>query len=363
MKKKHVILEILFFIFFSIILLKSNNIMAAEKTDYIIVGDSRTLGLYGSVTGNWTSQPINTTKKVNEKNVKFLAVSGIGYDYWFGNSSNYSKITSALSEAKNGSSCLIWLGINGNITDDYAVKYVNALEILAKKHPNVKIYFCSVTGIYNKEYDKYYSPMNNTKITNFNNKVNSLIKQKSKSNLLYMDVANTSVKIGSESRTVNNWVINSSKHASDGLHYSSELYKAIWEQAMTGKATKTSSSSNVKTTIKSSIQMSDKQDKREEVEFSDVLTDLDGYSDVGDIETNSKSKVENTTGKILSFITNIGIVLSILIPAIIGIKYMILGNMEFRKDLVPYIIGATILFSICLITKIIYNIGKGINSI
>ena len=364
------------------LLFNSINVRAAEKYDYIIVGDSRTLGIYDAYTGNYTMNSVNKLIQINGKNVKILAVSGIGYDYWFTQSSHYSQITSSLTDLKKDGSCFIWLGINGNITNAYATKYVNSLDKLARSNPNKNIYFCSVTGIYQQEYDKYYKySINNNAITNFNNNVRSGINGKNCSNLRFKDVANTSVKIGSNTQTVNNWVVNSNKYATDGLHYLGEnriLYKAIWEQAMTNNNLEQSEptsgvstsggrlSSSVGSGVDYSFSVSADSvagEDREVYAFTDVFSNTDYYSDIDDIDSDSKEKVEKNTGKILGVITNIGIVLSILMPALIGIKYMIFGNMEPRKDIVPYIVGATILFSICILTKIIYIIGKGISSI
>lgn len=365
MKKK--LLIIFFIILIIVLIIFPKTALADGKSDYIIVGDSRTIGMYNSYTGGTSGQPVDATKTVNGKNVKFLAVSGIGYDYWFGNSSHYSQITSALANAKNGSSCFIWLGINGNISDSYATKYANALETLAKKYSNVNIYFCSVTGIYNEQYDKWYATMDNTKIANFNNKVKNLIKNKSRSNLRYKDVANTTVKIGSESKTVNSYVVNSSKYAPDGLHYLPVLYKAIWEQAMTNnKIGDTNSSGGIigesghstGSGARYSLSTSSGEEARGEVDFTDVLSNNDYYSDVGGIEENSKNKVENKIGKVIGVITNIGIVLSVLVLVCIGIKYIFSGKMDAKKDMVPYLIGTVMLFSVCIIAKVIMTMTE-----
>ena len=50
---------------------------------------------------------------------------------------------------------------------------------------------------------------------------------------------------------------------------------------------------------------------------------------------------------------------------IIGIKYM-LGSVEekaqYKKSLLPYIIGAVILFASVNLVQILYNVGMGINN-
>ena len=106
--------------------------------------------------------------------------------------------------------------------------------------------------------------------------------------------------------------------------------------------------------------------KREERSYTDVLSDISYYTNIGNISSDEANKVETTVGKILSIITNIGIVISVLIPAILGVKYM-LGSVEekaeYKKDIIPYLVGAVMLFAICTVIKILQSIGEQINSI
>ena len=235
----------------------------------------------------------------------------------------------------------------------------------------MKIYFCSITGIYNPEYDKWYSPMDNTKITNFNNKVKNLINSKGRSNLSFLDIANKNVRIGTETKTVNNWVINSNTHASDGLHYSSTLYKAIWDQAMTSVGSGSivnsytynpDNYSGDGASMGSSVRMEGSEgETRENINFEDVLSNKDYYANVGDLDATNKDKVEKTAGKVVGVLTNIGIVLSIIVPIILGIKYMIFNDINSKREMIPYFVGAIFLFGICTFTKIIFSIGEKIN--
>ena len=59
-------------------------------------------------------------------------------------------------------------------------------------------------------------------------------------------------------------------------------------------------------------------------------------------------------------------VFAILMLAILGIKYM-LGSIEekaeYKKDLIPYFIGAGLLFGITTIVKILQIFGERINNI
>lgn len=68
------------------------------------------------------------------------------------------------------------------------------------------------------------------------------------------------------------------------------------------------------------------------------------------------------TGKYaVSIITSIGIVVSVIVIAIIGVKYM-LGSVtdkaEYKKTVMPYLIGAALVFGASTIAQIIYLFVK-----
>lgn len=85
-------------------------------------------------------------------------------------------------------------------------------------------------------------------------------------------------------------------------------------------------------------------------------------------------EVENLTGNqqsmsglkgignyVVSIITTIGIVVSVIVIAVIGIKYM-LGSAgeraEYKKTLLPYLIGAALTFGASTFAQIIYLFVK-----
>lgn len=99
--------------------------------------------------------------------------------------------------------------------------------------------------------------------------------------------------------------------------------------------------------------------------LKDVLEDLTPYKP-GNMDSSSARKVENITSTVLTAVTNVGIVASVLILAMIGIKYM-LGSVEekaeYKKDLIPYVVGAFVVFGITTFIKIFMLIGKQITNI
>ena len=98
-------------------------------------------------------------------------------------------------------------------------------------------------------------------------------------------------------------------------------------------------------------------------EFHDVIDDIGYYKP--DDETVS-TVITDKASIVLTSITNIGMVFAILMLAILGIKYM-LGSIEekadYKKDLIPYLVGAGLLFGITTIVKILQIFGEKINNI
>ena len=66
-------------------------------------------------------------------------------------------------------------------------------------------------------------------------------------------------------------------------------------------------------------------------------------------------------GSVLGWIQFIGIIVSVLALVVIGIKYM-LGSIdekaEYKKTMIPYVVGCFMLMAISVIIEIIENIAK-----
>lgn len=94
--------------------------------------------------------------------------------------------------------------------------------------------------------------------------------------------------------------------------------------------------------------------ENETIEDTLGLGDLDKYQGTNPGST----KLVDKANIILGSIRNIGIVLSVVILIVIGIKYM-LGSAEekanYKETLLPYIIGAFLLFTGSLIPQLIYD--------
>lgn len=122
----------------------------------------------------------------------------------------------------------------------------------------------------------------------------------------------------------------------------------------------------IKQKILISLSVGSKGESRNQTVFTnDVLDDPSAYNPT-DPSSKEDSEAATIIDKILSLITTIGTVISVLMLAILGVKYM-LGSVEekaeYKKDLVPYFIGAALLFGICTVVKILQSLGDTINNL
>ena len=89
--------------------------------------------------------------------------------------------------------------------------------------------------------------------------------------------------------------------------------------------------------------------------------------DLGDLEQfngsgTDSAKLKSMTGIVLGVIQIIGTISSVVVLMVLGIKYM-LGSVEekaeYKKNFVPYLVGAVLLFAGTAIPQLIYQIMKG----
>lgn len=70
--------------------------------------------------------------------------------------------------------------------------------------------------------------------------------------------------------------------------------------------------------------------------------------------------LRNTGNDIVRVITTIGVIISVIMLIILGIKYM-MGSVEekaeYKKTLLPYTIGAGLVFAASVIAQIVYNLA------
>lgn len=70
------------------------------------------------------------------------------------------------------------------------------------------------------------------------------------------------------------------------------------------------------------------------------------------------SGITDFGGKIMGIIQTVGVVISVVILMVLGIKYM-MGSAEekaeYKKTMIPYVIGAVLIFGASTIANMVYN--------
>ena len=80
-----------------------------------------------------------------------------------------------------------------------------------------------------------------------------------------------------------------------------------------------------------------------------------------DIPTNASietSGINTLAGKVFSALRIFGTIASVLILAVLGIKYMTSspeGKADYKANMVPYIVGAVLLFGATNVASLVYN--------
>lgn len=81
------------------------------------------------------------------------------------------------------------------------------------------------------------------------------------------------------------------------------------------------------------------------------------YTDTGGIKTLGQ--------QIIGIITTVGIVVSVVVLVVLGIKYMIGSaeeKAEYKKTMIPYIVGAILVFAASTIASIVMSISNNIKT-
>ena len=92
--------------------------------------------------------------------------------------------------------------------------------------------------------------------------------------------------------------------------------------------------------------------------YADPGTTLDKINVQGGVDDTQLVTIGN---KIVNIIQVVGIVVAVVILLVIGIKYMIGSaseKAEYKKTMIPYIVGAILIFAGTSIVKVIYSVLK-----
>lgn len=80
-------------------------------------------------------------------------------------------------------------------------------------------------------------------------------------------------------------------------------------------------------------------------------------------QTTGASKVTDIGKKIVGIIQTVGSVAAVVVLVVLGIKYMIGSTeekAEYKKTLIPYVIGAILIFAASNVASVVYNMARGI---
>lgn len=88
----------------------------------------------------------------------------------------------------------------------------------------------------------------------------------------------------------------------------------------------------------------------------------DLFTPNGDLDTDN---LTNVGANIVSIITTIGIVVAVVVLLVLGIKYM-MGSAsekaEYKKTMIPYLVGAVLIFGASAIAKAVVSVSEAITS-
>lgn len=85
----------------------------------------------------------------------------------------------------------------------------------------------------------------------------------------------------------------------------------------------------------------------------------------GSNSVNGSTQIESVGKDVVGILQTIGIVLSVVVLIVLGIKYM-MGSAEekadYKKSMLPYLVGAIVIFAASAFAEVIYNFAIGISS-
>ena len=97
--------------------------------------------------------------------------------------------------------------------------------------------------------------------------------------------------------------------------------------------------------------------------FSTVMAATDPTALKGNIATNI-NQFDSIGGKVIGMIQAIGNIISIAVLVVLGIKYM-MGSAqekaEYKKTLIPYLVGAILIFAASNIAGMVYNFASTVS--
>ncbi len=83
----------------------------------------------------------------------------------------------------------------------------------------------------------------------------------------------------------------------------------------------------------------------------------------GDTSVKGTQEIQNVGQSIVGILQTVGIVLSVIVLIVLGIKYM-MGSAEekaeYKKTMIPYVVGAALIFAASAFAQVVYQFFTGV---
>ena len=87
--------------------------------------------------------------------------------------------------------------------------------------------------------------------------------------------------------------------------------------------------------------------------------------DIVAVEGTGVTEVKTLGGKLMGVLQTVGVVISVIILIVLGIKYM-MGSAEekaeYKKTMIPYLVGAILIFSASTIANVVYQFATSLKN-
>ena len=97
------------------------------------------------------------------------------------------------------------------------------------------------------------------------------------------------------------------------------------------------------------------REPEEEISATGIAGELTGTKSA------AQGEVISIGNQIIGIITTVGVVVSVIVLLVLGIKYM-MGSAsekaEYKKTMIPYLVGAILIFGASTITKVVVNLAS-----
>ena len=92
---------------------------------------------------------------------------------------------------------------------------------------------------------------------------------------------------------------------------------------------------------------------------------IDPSQITGSTDGTGSTEIANVGKSIVGILQTVGIILSVIVLIILGIKYM-MGSAEekadYKKSMIPYLVGAILIFAASALAQVVYQFVTGISA-